>query len=346
MRKLMMLAVIIVVLIVPVSAMEFTAPEAPDAAEELMPAEIESFGQGLWKVFCSAVETLQPKLADACGVCVSLTAIVILVSVVQGLSEKNAGILELVAALGIGGILLYRTGSLINLGAQTVTELSEYGKLLLPVMTAALAAQGGGTASAALYGGTAAFDALLGSAVSGLLVPMCYTYLILSVANSAVGNELLQKLRDLLKWLATWFLKIVLYSFTGYMGITGVVSGTADAAALKVTKMAISGMVPVVGGLMSDASESVLVSAGLLKNAAGIYGIVALVAIWIAPFLQIGLQYLLLKATGALCAAFGSKRAAELIQDFSSAMGLLLAMTGTVCILLLISTVCFMKGVG
>ena len=346
MRKLVMIALFISILVIPVRALDYTAPEVPGSAKELMPAQIETFGQGLWKVVSSAIGKLQPSIANACRTCVSLIAVVLLVSVVQGISEKNKGVLELVATLGIAGILLYQTGSLIQLSSQTVTELSEYGKLLLPVMTAALAAQGGATTSAALYGGTAAFNALVCSAVSGLLVPMCYGYLILAVATGAIGNELLQKLRDLVKWLVIWFLKIILYAFTGYMGITGVVSGTTDAAALKVTKMAISGMVPVVGGLMADASESVLISAGVLKNAAGIYGIIALIAVWIAPFLEIGVQYLLLKGTGALCVAFGSKQPADLIRDFSGAMGLLLAMTGAVCILLLISTVCFMKGVG
>ena len=35
-----------------------------------------------------------------------------------------------------------------------------------------------------------------------------------------------------------------------------------------------------------------------------------------------------------------------MIQDFSAAMGLLLAMTGTVSLLLMVSTVCFLKGAG
>ena len=144
----------------------------------------------------------------------------------------------------------------------------------------------------------------------------------------------------------TWFLKIILYIFTGYMGITGVVSGTVDAAAVKATKLTISGMVPVVGGILSDASEAVIVGAGVMKSAAGVYGLLAMIAIWISPFLQIGLQYLLLKATAAVCAAFGEKRVTELVQCFSSAMGLLLAMTAVVCVLLMISTVCFMKGAG
>ena len=236
------------------------------------------------------------------------------------------------------------SNALIRLGVETVEELCEYGKLLLPVMTAAMAAQGGVTASAALYTGTALFNSLLTSVVSRLIVPMLYIYLCLSVANSAIGEEVLKNLRSFVKWLMTWCLKLVLYVFTGYMGITGVVSGSADAAAIKAAKLAISGAVPVVGGILSDASETILVSAGIMKSAAGVYGLLAILAVWIGPFLQIGIQYLLLKITAAVCGVFGVKHSVSIVQDFSGAMGFLLAMTGTVCLLLLISTVCFMRG--
>jgi stage III sporulation protein AE len=232
------------------------------------------------------------------------------------------------------------------LGVDTVREISEYGRLLLPVMTASMAAQGGVTTSAALYAGTAFFDALLSGIISSVIVPMLYVFLCLSVASCATGEEILGKLTGIIKWAMTWSLKIILYVFTGYMGITGVISGTTDAAAMKATKLTISGMVPVVGGILSDASESVLVGAGVMKSAVGMYGALALLAICAEPFLRIGIQYLLLKATGVVCEMFGSKQLTALIQNFCAAMGILLAMTGSVCLLLLISTVCFMKGVG
>ena len=154
-----------------------------------------------------------------------------------------------------------------------------------------------------------------------------------------------QNVRNFVKWLMTWSLKILLYIFTGYMGITKVISGSTDAAKLKAAKLTISGMVPVVGGILSDASEAVLVGAGVMKNAVGVYGLLAVAAIWITPFLRIGVQYLLLKLTAGLCQVFEVKKVSGVIQDFSAAMGFLLAMTGTACILLLVSTVCFMKGV-
>ncbi len=330
----------------PAFALEFTAPQVPQAGQAQMPEASDSFGSGLWELLENVLQTLQPQMKEGLRVSMSLVAAVMLVSLLRGFSGGVSALAELTGTAVIGTILLFSANAMIRLGADTVRQMSEYGKLLFPVLTAAMAAQGGVTASAALYAGTMAVDAIIGSLITGLLVPGVYLFLALAVANSALGEDVLKKMRDLTKSAMSWCLKTVLTVFTTYMSITGVVSGTTDAAALKATKVTISTLVPVVGGVLSDASEAVLVSAGLAKNAAGIYGILAILALFLVPFSRIGMQYLLLKATAAVCGIFGSKRMMGLIEDFSAAMGLLLAMTGAACLLLLISTVCFLKGVG
>ena len=340
-----MIVIIIACFSVPVSAMEFTPPEAPASAEKYMPDNTESFGEGVWKIIKAAVGQLQPSIAEAAGTCLSIIAVVLLVSMLQGASDGSRQVVELVGTLTLGMLLLRPTNSLIQFGIETVQELSEYGKLLLPIMTAAMAAQGATASSSALYAGTAFFNAILSTGIVKLIVPMIYIFLCLAVANSAIGQELLKNLQSFMKWLITWCLKISVYLFTGFLGVTGVLSGTADAAAIKAAKLAMSGFIPVVGSMISDASETVLISAGILKNSAGIYGLLAILSVWIGPFLQIGVQYLLLKLTSAVCGVFGCKSSINLIQDFSVAMGFLLAMTSSVCLLLLLSTVCFMKGV-
>lgn len=323
-----------------------TAPEIPTSAQQWMPDKADTFAEGLMEILRDAISLLRPDIMEASGVCLGIIAAALIVSILQTFSGSVKKTGELAGAVAISFLLLNSTNSLIHLGAETVTELSEYGKLLLPVMTAALAAQGGITSSAALYAGTAAFDTVLMSLIRSLMIPMIYLYLAMAAANSAVGEDTLKKLRDFLKWLMTWTLKIILYVFTGYMGITGVISGTTDAATLKATKLTISGMIPVVGGILSDASETILVSAGVVKNAAGIYGILAILALCLEPCLKIGIHYLVLKAAGAIAGIFAPKSLSELISDFSTAMGMMLAITGSVCLLLLISTVCFLKGVG
>lgn len=345
MKKLFILIVIVGLFTSSVSAMEFSAPEAPSSAENFMPEASESFGKDLWYVIKTAIFSLQPSIAEAAGVSLSLVAVVLLTSILRGFSGVSGKTVELVSSVAVGLILIRPSNALIQLGVDTVLELSEYGKLLMPVLSAALAAQGGVSGSASLYAGTLVFNTLLTVGISKILIPFIYIYIALCIANSAVGEEVLKNLRDFAKWLMTWSLKIILYVFTGYMGITGVVSGTTDAAAMKATKLAVTGMVPVVGNIISDASESILVSAGIMKNAVGVYGFVAILAICIGPFMQIGFQYLLLKITAGVCNVFGSKKPVALIRDFSGVLGFLLAMTGAICLMLFISTVCFMKGV-
>lgn len=345
MRKLLLIICLMCLCIRPVSAMEFTAPSAPEAAERYMPQDTESFSKGLWYIIKSAVTQLQPSVASASSVCISIIAVVILSSVLQNFPLSKQEIPALVGAVAIGVILIQPTNAMIHLGTDTIQEITAYGKLLLPVMTGALAAQGGTTASAALYSGTIFFDTILSSLITQVIVPMLYVFLCLCIAKGVLTQEVINDIRKTLKWLITWSLKIILYVFTGYISITGVISGSADATIIKATKLTISGAVPVVGNILSDASEAILVSAGVMKNAVGIYGLLALAAMWIGPFLQIGVQYLMLKLTAAISEVIGCKPIVGIIKDFSLAMGIILAMIGTVSLLFLISTVCFMKGV-
>ena len=346
MSRLILVIVFLFALAVPASASELTAPTVPEAGAAVMPEKTASFGEGLAQLLRAALLGIRPDLREASRVSLGVIAAVMLVSILQSFHGSVKAVSELAGAAAIAGGLLLSANSLIRLGGETITEISEYGKLLMPVMTAAMAAQGGVSSATALYAGTAVFDAVRSSLIARRLVPMVYLYLALAAANSAVEEDILGRLRDLVKSFVSWSLKTILTVFTTYMAITGVVSGTTDAAALKATKVTISSVVPVVGGILSDASEAVLVSAGLMKNTAGVYGILAVLAVFLNPFLKIGIHYLILKLTAALCALFGAKRMTALVGDFSGAMGLLLAMTGSECLLLLISTVCFLKGVG
>ena len=320
---------------------DLTAPTVPGVSA----VENQSFSEAVLEILGDALAHFQPDLREAAGACLAVLAAVAALSMLSMLPGKKIGI-RLAGAMVVATILLEPAHALIILGADTVRELGEYEKLLLPVLTAALAAQGGVGTSAALYAGTAAFNALLSNLTFRLLVPMIYMYLALAVGHAAVGEEMLKKLRDMVKSSAVWGLKTMLYVYTGYITITGVVSGTTDASLLKAAKLTISGAVPVVGGILSDASEAVLVGAAAVKNAAGIYGLLAVLSLWIGPFLRIGAHYLMVRAVGAVGGIFGVDGASSVIDAFATAMGLLLAMTGAVCLMLIISTICFLWGAG
>lgn len=330
----------------PAYALEFHAPEVPESGSEFMPDETQSFAEGLWSIIKEGIVHIKPSFAQSAGICFSVSMCVILCSIVKAFPGAQCKAVELVGTILLGFLLLQPSNAMIHLGTDTIKEISNYGKLLFPVLTAALAASGGVTQSAALYAGAVAVNTAFTSMISSILVPTVYVYLCLAVVSGAINNQYLEKIKSFIKWLTTWGLKLVLYAFGAFMSLSGVITGAVDSNALKATKLAISGLVPVVGSILSDASETVLISASLVRNSAGVYGLFAVLSIWIGPFIRIGTQYLLLKLTWSFCEVFSTKETCKLIGDFSSAMGLILGMTGTVCVLLLISIVCFMKGVG
>lgn len=322
----------------------FTAPMVPSGGADLFPDGAESFAAGLWQMFRQAASYLAPSFSQAAGVCLGLLCIALLLSVLE--SGQGSAALTLAGTVAASVLLLTPTGTMAELAYETVEEICAYGKLLLPVMSAAMAAQGAVGTSAALYAGTAMLNSFLTSLLSGLLIPGIYTYLAVSSASAATDIRQLKACGEAIRNAASWLLKTVLYVFTGYMGITGVVSGSVDAAALKAAKLTISGVVPVVGGILSDATESVLAGFGVMKSAAGVYGMLAILAISLRPFLRIGAQYVLLKATAFLSGIFTDSAVTTLLESYCTAFGLLLAIVGTVSLLFLISVVCFLKGVG
>lgn len=340
---MLFLGILLLTLTLPVSA-AIVAPQVPQEGEDYFPQQQEDFGSGLLSILKKALEQGQPVVASGAKLCVSVIGTTLILSLVRSFDGKSKAVAELAGVVAVSAILVGNTNSMIEVGTETVWQISQYGKLLLPVMTAALAAQGGTVSAASLYGATALFDTVLCAVISGVLIPMVYIYLVLSIVNAISEDGVLKKLKDLSKWIMSWFFKLVLYTFTGYMAVTGVIGGTADQTAVKATKLTISGMIPVVGSILSDASETILVSAGVMKNAAGIYGMLAIIAVAIMPFLTIGIHYLLLKVTAAVAGVFAPKAVAGLLEDFSGCMGLVLAMVGSVCLIQLISVVCFLKG--
>lgn len=344
MKYFILTVALIFMLTIPVNATEITAPSAPGSVEDLLQYETSSFSDGLWHMLRAVLEKIMPNIIQCSRICISLVAISVIIAIFSGFHEKKQLLVQIAGTVLVAGLLFAPTQTLIQDAADMLMQLSEYEKLLLPAMAAALAAQGGIQTSSTLYMATAFLNAFLSKVISNILLPFVYLDLILSCIHSATGEDVLKKLRDMLRKIVNRALRLALYAFTGYLSITGVINGNADQMAVKATKLTVSNAVPVVGNILSDASETILISAAMVKSTVGISGLLVLLAIAIGPFLNIGIQYLIIKITAGVCETFSGGQVARFVEDFADAMQLLLAMIGAVTFMMMISTVCFMKG--
>ena len=112
---------------------DLTAPTVPGVSM----AENQSFSEAVLEILGDAVARFQPDLRDAAGACLAVLAAVAALSMLSALPGKKMGA-RLAGTILVATILLEPAHALITLGADTVQELGEYEKLLLPVLTAAL----------------------------------------------------------------------------------------------------------------------------------------------------------------------------------------------------------------
>lgn len=302
--------------------------------------DLESGLQGLLNTGNEAVSGVLHKAVRS-GVL--LLVVVLLCALAKGayLGEEGSSlsVVPVIGALAITAIAVADVESLIGMGRQALERMDAFSRVLLPTMAVATAASGAPGGASARQMATMLFSSVLMTVIARLLLPLCYAYIAACVAHAAIGNEGLKRIAGALKWVVTSVLTILLIGFVGYLTVSGVIAGTADALAIKTAKFAVSSMVPVVGGILSDASETVLAGAGILKNTVGVFGMLVVLSICLVPFLQLGIHYLTYKLTAALAATVAEGRVAGLIDGIGGAFGLILGMTGASALLLLISMV-------
>lgn len=254
-------------------------------------------------------------------------------------SRKIAAMTGALGIMACCGPVLMRG---MEMTEKSMDEMSSLSKVLMPI-AASTAMSSGGTASAAsAYSLTVLFTNLLCRFSEGFAFPILFGCLACTMVDAAMEQSRMLRLRQFAIMMANKCLRLLVYFFTGLLTITGVITGNQDAAALKALKFSISFSVPVVGGIISDAAETVFSGAVFLKNTVGTFGMLAMIAISVVPFFCLALDYLLLKGIGALGGVMESS-ATELLEMLAGCIGYFMAVIGCFVYLHLLACVSLIR---
>ena len=114
MRKLLILILLLPILIMPAKALEITAPEVPESAAQYMPRDTGDFASGIWELLGNVLGAVRPELKEACKVCLGLMGTVLLISLLQGVSERTKHTANLAGTAAIAASLLLSANSMIS----------------------------------------------------------------------------------------------------------------------------------------------------------------------------------------------------------------------------------------
>jgi len=356
-HKIGIVVLIVLLLVLPCSAIELdevierqSDAVDLDGLEDAAKPYFNSFdprnadlNEGLQILLSDGSEELQGVFKKALRSCMMLLSVVLLCgiagSMTDGLKIGEFPVVSMAGVLAITAISVMNVKTLLGLGQSTMENITEFANVLFPAVTALTAVTGSITGAAVKEMTVILFSDLLLNLMDHFLVPVVYAFLAASVAHAAVGNEGLKRVAVFLKWVVSIALTILLTAFVGYLSISGVIAGQTDAVAVKATKLTLSSVIPVVGGILSDAAETVLAGAGILRGSVGVFGMLTILAMCLSPFLQLGVNYLMYKLTAALTSTVTDSGLSSLIESIGTAFGLILGMLGAGTLALLVALI-------
>ncbi len=282
---------------------------------------------------------------------VQVFVILIISSLALGFANSNEfksinNYINMATAISIATVILSDIRGVFAISMDAIFEIETLANGIVPTMVTAMSVAGVPTTAVLSQTASMFVLSLIIMLISDILFPFLYIYIAVITVNASIGNDILTKLAEFIKWITTTSLKLILTGFITYLSVASVISGTADSFVLKSAKFA-TGLIPYVGSIISDASETIVIGASVIKNAVGIFGIFAIIAICIIPLTQIITNFFAFKVMSVVISPINTKQIANLLSGISDGYSMALAMvfsSGAILFIMLVISIMMANG--
>ena len=236
----------------------------------------------------------------------------------------------------MSAILLKCFAQVIQTASETMENIVMFVKLLIPTYLFSVGIATGTTTVSAYYQLLLLLIYGVEKILSGVVLPLVYSFGLLSMINGIWAEEKLGLLMNLMEKCIGWILKAALGIVTGISIFQAMITPVIDSVKSSAIQKAVSA-IPGVGNAADGVVELVLGSAVVIKNSIGIVMLILLLVLCAAPLLQIAFSALLLKAAAAFMGIVSDKRITACVDRIGDASMLLFRTTGTAMLLFMIT---------
>lgn len=311
----------------------------PDDAREILDSEgitpetpvTFSFSEALGKL----LELIRSKASRPVRMLCGLCGVVLFCALSESVAAEGSlkTVLSAVGALCGAGIASSAMYELLQSSLTAISAAANFMVVFIPVLTGITAAMGHTLTAAAVNSTILAATQLISQLAANFLAPLSGVILGVSTAGAVHPQLKLEKISELVKKLVIWGLTLLMTVFTGVLSLQTAVSATSDNAAIKTAKFMVSQGVPIIGGAVSDAVNTLHGGLAVLKSSVGTYGIIA-AAVLILPVLAELICYKLAAVLSqALAEMFDLKELAGLLKSCDAVVTIITAIT--FCVLML-----------
>ncbi|SHJ49117.1 stage III sporulation protein AE [Paramaledivibacter caminithermalis] len=239
--------------------------------------------------------------------------------------------------LVIAGLLVKAFTVAMNVGQQAIDNMVSFMQSLMPILLSLLMAAGSITSSAIFKPIMVGTIGITSTIMRDIILPLIFLSAILAIVNNLPTKIHVSKLASLIKQGSITLIGLMLTIFFGVVTIEGVLTSSTDGVTLRTAKFAVDSFIPIVGGFMSDAVDTVLGCSLLIKNAVGVVGLIIILTIVTFPILKILSLIIIYKITAVLIEPISDTKIVNCINDMSNALVVVFATVISVAIMFFIA---------
>lgn len=218
----------------------------------------------------------------------------------------------------------------------TINSMISFMEILLPILLTFLVLAGGPNTKIIFHPMILGTVNVVGIMIKSIILPLINFSFIISILSNLSQRAELRKLSELGRQIITFIISAAFTVFIGIITIYGL-STKIDGITIRTAKFAVDRFIPIVGGFLSDAVETVIGSSAILKNGIGIIGLFILIFITILPLVKIGSLLLIYKIVGAVIEPIVPKNISNFFSDVSKTLLLILISMVSVAIMFFIT---------
>lgn len=227
---------------------------------------------------------------------------------------------------GVAALMIMESAkSILLLGEHTVTLLSNFMLVLLPVELVLLVAMGNVTTAAILQPSLLMAVQAITALFRHVLVPLLFFEFTVKIVNRLSNQFQLTSLAKLLRKIILWSIGFVTTCFMAVLSIQGISGVAMDSVALRAAKYTAGAAVPVVGSTISSMMELIISGSLLVKNGLGILGLLVVLLLTVFPLVKIFVLYLLYMLGAAMLQPLQANDFAGMLEDTAGSFILVFA---------------------
>lgn len=245
----------------------------------------------------------------------------------------------------IGMILLQCFSGVLGTARDTVENIVVFVKLMVPTFLLAVGVANGPVTVSAGYQLLLLLIYGTEKVLLGVVLPLIYSYCLLTMINGIWVEEKLALLTELLEKVIGWILKASLWVVTGIGFFQSLITPVLDSVKTSAVEKALSAL-PGIGNAADGILELAVGSAVVIRNSIGVLLLLLLLAGCAVPLLEILVTAILMKGAAAFLGIVSDKRVTNCTDHMGNAGMLLFRTVGTAMLLFLITLALLAIGSG